>query len=260
MGNHKLICGDSTKDEVFEALMEQERAQIVFTDPPYNVDYESSAGNSYSGGKYGDGNKIFNDNKTPEDFKTFVSLFTGNCFNFSDDKAVLYMWYATKNDPVFRAGMESGGWRYQQLVIWVKEKFVFGFGVNFHRAYEPCMIGIKNAKYRKNKEFSNISDVWELKKEELVDMVDVWYQKRDQTSGYVHPTQKPVALAQRAFRRNTKDGDIVLDAFGGSGSTLIACEQMDRKARIVELDPKYCDVIVKRWELYTGRKAELTGR
>ena len=123
---------------------------------------------------------------------------------------------------------------------------MFSIGTQYHRAYEPCMIGIKNGKFKKNKKYNNISDIWEIK-EEMLDMVDVWYLKRDKTQDYVHPTQKPVKLCERALRRNTEQKDIVSDAFGASPSTLIASEQMGRKSRIIELDPKFCDVIIIRY-------------
>lgn len=256
LGEHLLYCGSSTEVASYERLMGGGIAQMVFTDPPYNVDYKSQAGNSYSGGKYGGDGKIFNDKKTDNDFTQFIADFLTNCFAFTDDQALVYMWYASKNTKLFRDGLEKAGWRYQQDVIWVKEKFVFGFGVNFHRAYEPCMIGIKDGKYRKNKEFSNLSDIWEVGRDELVDQMDVWYFNRDKTNEYVHPTQKPVALSQRAFKRNLKQGDIVLDCFGGSGSTLIGCEQAKLKCRMIELDPKYVDVIRKRYAKFIGKEEE----
>jgi site-specific DNA-methyltransferase (adenine-specific) len=256
LGDHRIICGDSTDVSVYEKLMGNEKAQLIFTDPPYNVDYQSSAGNSYAGGKYGDGNKIFNDNKSDSDFMEFISVMTANCFLFSDEKASMYMWYASKNHEFFKKGLIAGGFKYLQDVIWVKDRFVFSMGCLFHRAYEPCMIGIKDNKYQKNKEFSNIQDIWDIKKDELAEMVDVWYVNRDNTTEYVHPTQKPLRLCEIALRRSTFNGDIVLDAFGGSGSTMMACDQMARKARLIELDPKYVDVIIKRYEDYTGKKAE----
>lgn len=256
IGQHILVCGDSTQPEAYLGLMGQDKADLVFTDPPYNVDYKSQAGNGYSEGKYGnkDG-KIFNDNKTDIQFQQFIQDMTKQCFDFSKENASLYMWYASRNQKFFKDGMIGGGWKWHQDVIWVKERFVFSMGCQYHRAYEPCMIGIKSGKYKKTKGSNNLSDIWEIKDKDLIgDMVDVWYLHRDKTNEYVHPTQKPIKLCERALRRNTEQKDIVMDVFGGSGSTLIACEQMNRKARLIELDLKYCDVIVNRFVKWTGNE------
>lgn len=204
IGRHKILCGSSTEIDSFKKLLGAEKAQMIFTDPPYNVDYKSTAGNSYSGGKYGGGGKIFNDNKSVDEFINFLSDFLSNCYQFTDEQAVVYMWYASKNVDQFRQGFLNSGWKYQQDVIWVKERFVFGFGVNFHRAYEPCMIAVKNGKFRKNKEYANQQDVWSVSKEELADTMDVWFFNRDFTNQYVHPTQKPVALAEGLLIETSK--------------------------------------------------------
>lgn len=122
--------------------------------------------------------------------------------------------------------------------------------------YEPCLVGWKKKqKHYKDKNITNLQDVIMLDKLTFAEQLDVWYEKRDNTAKYVHPTQKPVRLAERALKRNSKSGDIVIDAFGGSGSTLIGCEQLGRKCYAMELDPKYCDVIIKRWEMFSGKKA-----
>jgi DNA modification methylase len=120
------------------------------------------------------------------------------------------------------------------------------------------MFGWKEGKsHFKNKKIANLVDVFMMDKISFADLADVWYENRDKTADYIHPTQKPVRLAERAIRKNSEPGDAVLDAFGGSGSTLMACEQMDRPCYMMELDPKYCDVIVKRWEIFTSKKAEI---
>lgn len=117
------------------------------------------------------------------------------------------------------------------------------------------MVGSVGGGHYSNKKLATYKDVFMLDPVDFADLPDVWYQNRDKTSEYVHPTQKPIRLAERAIRKNSQPGDIVLDAFGGSGSTLMACEQMDRRCFMLELDPKYCDVIVDRWEKFTGKKA-----
>jgi DNA modification methylase len=147
-----------------------------------------------------------------------------------------------------------------QIIIWLKENMIFSRGQDYHRMYEPCMVGWKDGhKHYRSSTIRNLKDVFNLDYpsfvEQFEELFDVWYQHRDNTAQYIHPTQKPVRLAERALRKNSEKGDIVLDAFGGSGSTLMACEQMGRSCYTIELDPKYCDAIVKRWEQFTGKKA-----
>jgi DNA modification methylase len=143
-----------------------------------------------------------------------------------------------------------------QIIIWVKNSIVLSRGQDYHRVYEPCMVGWKaKSNHYKYKSVTKYQDVMMLDKETFAEQPDEWYEKSDNTANYVHATQKPVRLAERALKRNSKSGDIAIDAFGGSGSTLIACEQLGRKCFCMELDPKYCDVIVKRWEKLTDKKA-----
>lgn len=144
-----------------------------------------------------------------------------------------------------------------QIIIWLKNSPVFSRGQDYHRCYEPCMLGWKKGQaHYTNKKINNLRDVFGLEFQDFEELLDVWYQHRDATQNYLHPTQKPVRLAERALKKNSQREDIVLDVFGGSGSTLMACEQMERAAYLMELDPKYCDVIVKRWEKYTDKTAE----
>ena len=131
---------------------------------------------------------------------------------------------------------------------------IFSPGQLYHRIYEPCMVGWKKAEdHYQNLTFSSLTELWttgDLKT--FAEHLDVWYNKRDNTAKYIHPTQKPVALAERAIKRSSEKGDIVLDAFGGSGSTMIACQQLDRRCYMIELDPKYVDAIVSRWCQFVG--------
>ncbi len=255
LGNHRLMCGDATKLQDVEKLMGGVQAQVLFTDPPYNVDYESPAGGTYDGGKY-EHPKIFNDNLSDKQFFEFLQQALSNGFVVTTQTMSVYMFFASKNYRVVRDAFESAGFRYSQMLIWVKDRFVLSPGQEFHRVYEPIMYGWKkNKKHYFNKNYCNASDVIALGKEDFLEQLDVWYEHRDKLEDYVHPTQKPVRLAERAMKKSTKPGDAVLDLFGGSGSTLIACEQMDRRGFAIELDPYYCDVIINRWEKFTGRKA-----
>lgn len=256
LGRHRLLCGDATLPESWVQLMGDERANLIFTDPPYNVDYQSPAGLSYSSTKYGDSGKIFNDNKSDEDCVAFYVEVLKNLLTYSTDDAPIYWWFANKNNHLNRQAFELAGWHFSQIVIWLKNSFVFSRGQDYHRVYEPCMFGWKKGKtHYSNKQYANYADVFNTNFAEFEEMLDVWYAHRDNTNEYVHPTQKPVKLAERALKKSSKIGSKIVDAFGGSGSTIIACENLNRSAYVMELDPKFVDVIIKRWEQFTGEKA-----
>lgn len=256
LGNHRVMCGDATKKEDVEKLMDGKKVQVVFTDPPYNVDYESPAGGTYAGGKYVH-SKIFNDNLSEDQYGEFLTNALKNGFAATNDSMSIYLFFAGSNYPVVRKAFESAGFHYSQMLIWCKDRFVLAPGSDFHRMFEPIMYGWKeDKKHWFNQYFANASDVITLEKEEFLEQLDVWYEHRDDLSNYVHPTQKPVRLAERGLKKSTKPEDGVLDLFGGSGSTLIACEQMNRNCYMMELDPYYCDVILDRWEKFTGKTAQ----
>lgn len=143
-------------------------------------------------------------------------------------------------------------WHFSQIVVWLKNSLIYSPHQRFHRVYEPCIVGWKEGKVSyQNMVFSQFSELWTLEQKKFADYLDMWYQKRDAVNKYIHPTQKPVQLAERAIKRSSEKGDTVLDAFGGSGSTLMACEQLQRSARVIELDPQYVDAIISRWCKYT---------
>lgn len=249
-GNHRLLCGDSTSPESVAKLMDGKLADLIHTDPPYMVDYHSSSGNSFSEGKY-DSNTIFNDDLDNESALEFYTKVAKNLFDYSKENACFYWWYATSKYPINNHALVSNGWLNSQTIIWLKNSFVFSFGQMYHRTYEPCFVGWKkgNRPYC-NPKITNLSDVFNLDYEDYQKQFDVWMEKRDNTNTYLHPTQKPVNLPARAIQRNSKPKEIVLDLFGGSGSTMMACDQLDRKSYNMELDPKFCDVIIKRWIKY----------
>ncbi len=258
LGRHRLMCGDSAKREDMKKLMDGKLGRMIFTDPPYNVDYKSPGGLDYDSKKYGgSGGKIFNDNKTDEDCVAFYTDVLKNLYEFSTDDVTIYWWFANKNNHLNREAFDNADWHMSQIVIWLKNSMVFSRGQDYHRMYEPCMMGWKRKKvHYKNKKINNLKDVHNLDYEDFHEMLDVWYERRDSTQHYVHPTQKPLRLPERALKKNSKKDDIVIDLFGGSGSTLMACDQKDRSCYSMELDPKYVDVIIKRWEEYTNKKAE----
>lgn len=249
LGVHRLINADCSVFEEIEVLLSGDKAHLVFTDPPYNVNYKSPGNLSYDSKKYGGtGGKIFNDDKTDDDCLQFYTNVLKNLHHFTYDYSCIYWWFANKNQHINRQAFLNSNWYFSQTIVWIKNGFVFSRGQDYHRAYEPCMFGWKKGnKHFKNRAVNNLQDVFSLDYNDFQEIFDVWYVKRDPTQTYVHPTQKPVRLSERALKKSSRTGDIVLDFFGGSGSTLLGCEQMGRKAYLAELDPKYCDVIVKRY-------------
>lgn len=259
LGPHRLMCGSSADPANVARLMDGEKARLVFTDPPYNVDYKSPGGLSYDSAKFGGtGGRIFNDNLSDEDCLKFYFDVLNNLYSYTTDDAAIYWWHASKNYGLNADAFKRAKWHISQVIIWLKNSMIISHGQDYHRQYEPCIVGWKKGKtHYKNKNITDFKDVFNLDYDDYLEMLDVWYEKRDNTATYVHPTQKPLRLAERALKKNSEAGDIVIDLFGGSGSTLMACAQMKRRARLMELDPKYCDVIVKRWEGLTGEKAIL---
>ena len=215
LGRHRLMCGDSTSIDAVDKLMDGKKVDLVFTDPPYNVGFN---------GRSGKHDIIKNDNLSDSDFEQFIDG-TIATIKAVDPKAY-YIWC---NWDFY--GILQGKLNYKSCIVWAKN--VFGMGVGYRHQHEFCLFNGKIDEVIKNE-----SDLWSIKKDH----------------NYVHPTQKPVELSVRAFGNHIKLINI-LDLFGGSGSTLIGCEQTGRNGYIMELDPKYCDVIIKRWQDFTGKKA-----
>ena len=239
LGKHKLLCGDTTMYDDVRKLMRDDCAAMIFTDPPYNVNYGSTMKDSirYHAGTLG-GRKIMNDN-LGDGFPQFLTDSLSNLLMFCQGAAYVCM-SSSELHTLYSAFIAAGG-KWSTFIIWAKNTFTLG-RADYQRQYEPILYGWNADKPHYWCGDRDQSDVWEYNKPVKNDL---------------HPTMKPVELVERAVLNSSKSGDIVLDGFGGSGSTLIACEKNNRKARLMELDPKFCDVIVKRWEEYTGRKAEL---
>lgn len=162
-----------------------------------------------------------------------------------------------KNHHLNRSSFVETGWHFSQTVIWLKNGMVFSPGQDFHRVYEPCMFGWKKGeKHFQNKRIANMKDVMHLQLAEFESILDLWYESRDSTQDYIHPTQKPTGLCARALKKHTRSHGIVLDLFGGSGSTLMACDELDRDCRLMELDPKFCDAIRRRYAKSLGREED----
>ncbi len=232
LGEHKLMCGDSTCITDIETLMGEDLADLLITDPPYNVNYE---------GKTKDKLKIVNDKMANNTFREFLQTAFSNADSVMKPGAAFYIWHADSERYNFQGACQDAGWRVRQCVIWNKNIFVMG-RQDYQWKHEPCLYGWKDG----------ASHLWAADRKQTT-VID--YNKPNKN--IEHPTMKPVGLFDYQIKNNTKGADIVLDIFAGSGTTIIASEQNGRKARCMELDPHYCDVIIQRWENLTGKKAVL---
>lgn len=234
-GDHKVICGDSAMIDTYQTLLGEELADMVFTDPPYNVNYANSAKDKMRGKN----RPIKNDN-LGEEFGEFLYDVCSNMLMYC--KGSMYICMSSSELHTLQSAFVRAGGKWSTFIIWAKNTFTLG-RADYQRQYEPILYGWKEGNDRYWCGARDQGDVWFVNKPVKNDL---------------HPTMKPVELVERALQNSSKTKDIVLDAFGGSGTTMIACEKTNRRARLIELDPKYVDVIVKRWEDFTGKKAELT--
>ena len=217
LGKHRLMCGDSTSIDAVEKLMDGNSVDLLFTDPPYNVAFN---------GRSGKHDVIMNDDMPDNEFEDFINNVIQTIKTINPP--VYYIWC---NWDFY--GVLQGKLNYKSCIVWAKN--VFGMGAGYRHQHEFCLFNGKIDDHIKNES-------------------DLWHEKKDHA--YVHPTQKPSALSERALGNHSKAKNI-LDLFGGSGSTLIGCEKTNRKAYLMELDPKYCDVIINRWQTLTGKEAVL---
>lgn len=260
LGDHRLVCGNSTDPAVFALLFGAEKADMCWTDPPYNVnyDYQTKYGGIHKSRKksFAGGSKVFNDNKTDEQFLTFLTGVFKNVYDFTKDSSGVYVCHATKSQEQFFGALKMTGFHFSQTIIWLKERIILALGQDYHRIYEPIWYGWKKGKKRwSNKGLQTEKEVWALDKMTFEERLDVWYLHRDKSKDYEHPTQKPVRLPERAIKKSCPMGGIVVEPFCGSGSALIACEQLHRKCYAIELDPRYVQVIVGRWQRFTNKQA-----
>jgi DNA modification methylase len=242
LGRHRLMCGSATVMTDIEKLMDGNLADLSVTDPPYNVAVnDESEASLKARNRRSDGLKISNDNMSDDDFVKFLKDVFISYFSVLKEGASIYVFYADSMTVQFMQSFIDSGFHFAQNCIWNKQQFVMT-RKDYHYKHEPVMYGWKKGQAHN------------------------WYTDRKQSSVWnfdrpfkneLHPTMKPIELIEYPVINSSKPGDIVLDLFGGSGSTLIASEKNDRKCFMMELDPKYCDVIVARWEKYTGKKSEL---
>lgn len=230
LGNHLLMCGDSTCPEDIKVLMGESSADLLITDPPYNVSYKGRTSEQLT---------IQNDNMSEDSFRKFLTQAFIAADSVMKPGAVFYIWHADKEAYNFRGACADMGWKVRQCIIWNKNSMIL-CRQDYQWKHEPCLYGWKEGTH-------------------------LWASDRKQTSvidckrpvkSKIHPTMKPIGLFDYQIKNNTKQGDIVLDIFCGSGTTIMACEQNGRVARCMELDPRYVDATIQRWEQFTGLKAE----
>ena len=240
LGNHRLICGDSTSIDTIDKLMIGNKADLIFTDPPYGISYGGgrAAGSSRKGDLVKAHGMIINDDLRGGELNTLLIDALSNSKMFSKEDAPCYVCLNYKNYVNFQDAFESAGYSIDNCIVWDKKSI--GLGMSNYRPQHEFIFYCKGGLWYGSK---NQSDIWSM--------------SRGNTAAYVHPTQKPVELIQIALSNSSKKGDIIIDVFGGSGSTIIACESISRRAMVVDLDPKYCDVIIQRWQNYTGKNAVL---
>lgn len=263
LGNHRLICGDATDEKALFDLLGNGQADLVVTDPPWNVGYnnyklnkqlihERQASASFTDPPWnvdyaskseavnGKGRGILNDKMSDEDWQAFVGSFCAALSNGLKNGAPIYVVMSGQEWPVIDGALRGSGFHWSATIVWVKQTFVISRR-DYHSRYEPIWYGWKEGAARlKPLEKRNQDDVWEFPRP---------------MKSELHPMMKPVDLVCKAILNSSEEGDVVLDLFGGSGTTLIACEKTARCARVMELDERYVDVIVKRWQDYTGKKA-----
>ena len=232
LGRHRLMCGDSTILNDVEKLMGGARADMLLTDPPYNVNYE---------GKTKDKLKIQNDKMQNDNFRQFLADAFLNADTVMKPGAVFYIWHADSEGYNFRGACFDVGWRVRQCLIWNKNSMVMG-RQDYQWKHEPCLYGWKDG----------AGHLWASDRKQTT---IINFDKP--TRSDKHPTMKPIPLFDYQVKNNTKGDDIVLDLFAGSGTTIMACEQNGRRGYCMEYDPKYVDVIIDRWETFTGQKAIL---
>lgn len=232
MGKHRLLCGDSTSMDDLARLCDGQLVDMWLTDPPYNVAYEGGTKEKLT---------IQNDSMGDDQFRQFLRDAYTAADTVMKPGAVFYIWHADSEGYNFRGAAKDAGWTVRQCLIWKKSSLVLG-RQDYQWRHEPCLYGWKDG----------ASHLWAADRKQTTILE---FDKPSRNGE--HPTIKPVALFEYQLLNNTKGGDIVLDSFGGSGTTMIAAEKNGRVARLMELDPKYCDVIVKRWQNFTGQTATL---
>ncbi len=255
LGKHRIICGDSTDPEVLKRLFEDKQASMIYSDPIYNINLDYDKG---LGGKQSYGGTV-TDNKTDEEYKEFLRRSMSAALSVSEKDVHVFYWNTEQHIWIIQTLYREFGIDNKRVCLWVKNGHNPTPLVAFNKCYEPCIYGTKGSPYLSKKE----QGLTEIMNKEIttgndsIDEVNIWTAKRVSAKDYKHATTKPVELHEKAIRRCTLPGDIILDSFLGSGSTLIAAEQLKRVVYGVEMEPVFCDLIMSRYEKLTGSKAEI---
>jgi DNA modification methylase len=256
LGNHRLICGNSLDFEVVKKLVDKDKVNVIYCDPPYNIslDYDKGFG---AKSKYGG---QVNDSKSEREYKNLISGTIENGIAFLKNDAHVFYYCDENYIWLIQQSYRDFGIKLKRVALWIKNNQNPTPDSAFNKAYEPCVYGtignpylapINNLTEVMNREVGNGNDTIE----DIKNISNLWLAKRLPTTTYEHPTEKPPTLHEKPLLRCSKSGDVVLDLFGGSGSTLIACEQLKRKCLIVEMSPTFCEVIIRRYEALTKTKA-----
>ena len=259
LGQHRLLCGDATNSDDVQKLTGKAKPDMIYLDPPYNInlDYNEGVGHSM---RYGGKTK---DNKSHEEYAGFLRSAFQNALIVAKPACHFFCYCDHSYVGLLHSLFTEVGVKPQRTCLWIKNNMNVTLEIAFSKCYEPCVYGIRGKPYLAK----NIRNMTELLNKEIgsgnravddiLDLLDIWLARRIHNSQYEHPTEKPPTLHEKPLRRCTKPGDIVLDLFGGSGSTLIACEQLKRRAFLCEVEPVFCDLIIRRFEALTGTKASL---
>jgi len=257
LGRHFLICGDSTDANVVKKLMNKNKVNMIYCDPPFNIglDYNKGLGKKAN---YGGNVK---DNKKDNDYKEFLSKTIANALEISEENVHVFYYCDQSYIGLLQEIYKELEINNKRVCMWIKNGINPTPQIAFNKCYEPCVYGIRGKPYLS--EIKNLNEILNKNVEtgnrtidDILDLLDIWLVKRLSGQEYEHPTQKPPTLHEKSLRRCTKVNDIVLDLFGGSGSTLIACEQLKRKCFMVEQDPIFCQLIINRFESYANTKAK----
>lgn len=267
LDNHRLMCADSTHQQDIKKLTAENPVDCIWTDPPYNVNYQGGTEEKMT---------IKNDHMEAGSFRQFLTMIFSNCFVVARTGCPIYVAYADSENVAFREALTDTGWKLSQTLIWMKQHFKLS-RQDYHWQHEPIIYGWKEGSEHSwygGRTQTTIMDanlvLDDMSHEALLKLAKSWQyviastvikEKKPNTSKE-HPTMKPVSLIMRMLINSSQPGDRVLDPCGGSGSTLIACEKLKRHALLMEIDPKYCDVIIRRWQNFTGKDAvhEITGQ
>jgi len=259
LGSHRLICGSSTDEEVLKRLFGEERASMIYSDPPYNIQLDYNSG---IGGKQQYGGNV-KDDRTDDEYKKFLKQTLITALSVAHDDTHVFYWSDQTYIGLIQELYRELGIENKRVCLWIKNSQNPVPSVAFNKCYEPCTYGVRGKPYLAS-QIQNLNEVMNKELgtgnellEETLDHLDLWLVKRLFGKDYEHATSKPPKLHEKAIRRCTKPGDIILDSFSGSASTMIAAESLKRRVFAVELEPIFCDLAIRRFEKMTGTKAQI---